>query len=222
VGRRLGNSAARVAFIVRNQRADAQAKAIDPQRVLLELGSDARSLQQRHQRYATLGTDLTNPAPPAGLAVTAGRDAAAARKCLEKLAPTPRAHVRTYRAARAQACPSACRDRLPKARPVVERCPVAKKVNAASDSQRQHNHPRGPGEAVPGCAAGVPVPAGGVAPRPARADPRGTAAAGGVGPAVAPVAAAARVPAAVAEDLGHGPGPPAGAAGMASGPSIFD
>ncbi|HYT90536.1 MAG TPA: hypothetical protein VEL76_17650, partial [Gemmataceae bacterium] len=57
-------------------------------------------------RRATIGTDLTNPAPPAGLAVTAGRDAAAARKCLENLAPTPRQHVRTYRADRPRRAPA--------------------------------------------------------------------------------------------------------------------
>ena len=201
VARRLGISAEMVGFIVRNQLADAKAKEIDPQRLLLDLGIDELSLKKRHKLYATILTDLTDPEQPEVLAVAEGRDEAAARKCLEKLTPAQRERVQTYRADMAQAFHTACRELLPKARPVVDRFHVAKKFNETIDGQRKKNHPSVQGEAVEGGAAGVPVADVGVPPASAGADRRGETEPGGAVPAATPVAAPVRVPPTVPEDL---------------------
>src|SRR5207248_8792935 len=74
VARRLGISAETVGLIVRNQLADTQAKAIDPQRVVQDVGIDELSLKKRHKLYVTILTDLTNPGRPEVLAVAEGRD----------------------------------------------------------------------------------------------------------------------------------------------------
>src|SRR5205085_5177240 len=139
---------------------------IDPQRVITDVGIDELSLKKRHQLYTTILTDLTNPEQPEVLAVAEGRDEAAARKGLEKLSPAQRQQVRTYRADMAQAFHTACRELLPKARPVVDRFHVAKQFNEAIDGQRKKNHAGVQGEAVQGRAEGVPVAAVGVPPRP--------------------------------------------------------
>src|SRR5437764_6664382 len=162
-------SAEMVGLIVRNQLADARAKEIDPQRVITDVGIDELSLKKRHKLYATILTDLTNPERPEVLAVAEGRDEAAARTCLEKLAEAQRRQVRTYRADRAQAFHNACRGLLPNARPVVDRFHVAKKFNEASDGQRKKNHPGVQGETVEGGAEGVPVADVGVPAGPGRA-----------------------------------------------------
>jgi transposase len=201
VARRLGISAEMVGLIVRNQLADAKAKDIDPQRVITDVGIDELSLKKRHKLYATILTDLTDPEHPEVLAVAEGRDEAAARKCLGKLAQRQREQVRTYRADMAQAFHTACRGLLPKARPVVDRFHVAKKFNEAIDGQRKKNHAGVQGEAIQGRAEGVPVVDVGVPPRPEGTGGGGEAEAGGAVPALAPVAAAVRVPAAVPEDL---------------------
>jgi transposase len=156
VARRLGISAEMVGLIVRNQLAEARAKQVDPARRLTDLGIDELSLKKRHKLYATILTDLTDPEQPEVLAVADGRDEAAARKCLEKLAAAQRQQVRTYRADMAPAFHSACRDLLPKARAVVDRFHVAKKFNEAIDGQRKKNHPGVQGEAVEGRAQGIP------------------------------------------------------------------
>ena len=137
VARRLGISAETVALIVRNQLADAKAKQVDPRRVITDTGIDELSLKKRHRLYATILTDLTDPDRPEVLAVAAGRDEAAARQCLEKLAETQREAVRTYRADMSAAYHKACGDLLPKAKAVVDRFHVAKKFNEAIDSQRK-------------------------------------------------------------------------------------
>jgi transposase len=139
VARRLGISAETVGLIVRNQLLDAKAKEIDPQRRVSDVGIDELSLKKRHKLYATLLTDLTDPERPEVLAVADGRDEAAARKCLEKLALVQRQQVRTYRADMAPAFHAACRDLLPKAQAVVDRFHVAKKFNEAIDGQRKKN-----------------------------------------------------------------------------------
>jgi transposase len=180
VARRLGISAEMVGLIVRNQLADAKAKQVDPQRVVTDLGIDELSLKKRHKLYATLLTDLTDPDRPEVLAVAEGRDEAAARKCLEKLAAAQRQQVRTYRADMAQAFHSACRELLPKAQPVVDRFHVAKKFNEAIDGQRKKNHPDVQGEAVEGRAQGVPRLDVGVPPGPADVVAQGEGQAGGV------------------------------------------
>lgn len=167
VARRLGISAEMVALIVRNQLADAHAKQVDPQRPVTDVGIDEISLKKRHQLYATILTDLTNPEQPEVLAVADGRDEAAARKCLEKLGETQRQQVRTYRADMAQAFHNACRALLPKAKPVVDRFHVAKLFNKAIDAQRKKNHAGVQGEVVEGAAEGVPLADVGVPPGPA-------------------------------------------------------
>jgi transposase len=137
VARRLGISAEMVDLIVRHQLADTQAKQVNPQRQIRDVGIDELSLKKRHQRYATILTDLTNPDQPEVLAVVEGRDEAAARKCLEKLTPAQRQQVRTYRADMAVAFHNAGRALLPNARPVVDRFHVAQKFNEAIDGQRK-------------------------------------------------------------------------------------
>jgi len=126
VARRLGLSAEMVALIVRNQLADGQAKQVDPQRPITDVGIDEISPKKRHKLYATILTDLTNPEQPEVLAVADGRDEAAARKCLEKLSAAQRQQAQTYRADMAQAFHNACRALLPKAKAVVDRFHVAK------------------------------------------------------------------------------------------------
>jgi transposase len=201
VARRLGISAEMVGLIVRHQLADAKAKDVDPQRVVTDVGIDELSLKKRHQLYATILTDLTNPDRPEVLAVAEGRDEAAARKCLEKLAPAQRQQVRTYRADMADAFHNACRALLPNAKPVVDRFHVAKKFNEAIDGQRKKNHAGVQGETVEGPAQGVPVADVGVPPGPGGVDGRAAAAAGAVVRPAPPAAGAVPVPGAFPGDL---------------------
>jgi transposase len=201
VARRLGIAAETVGLIVRHQLADARAKEVDPQRRISDVGIDELSLKKRHKLYATILTDLTDPEQPEVLAVADGRDEAAARQCLEKLAPAQRQGVQTYRADMAQAFHNACRDLLPEARPVVDRFHVARRFNEAIDGQRKKNHPGVQGEVVPGPAAGVSLSDVGVPPGPAGVVPAGQAEAGRAVRETAPAAGAVRVPAAVPEDL---------------------
>ena len=93
--RRRGISAERVGLIVHNPLADAKDKEVDPQRLLTDLGIDEVSLKKRHQLYATILTDLTNSQQPEVLAVAQGKDEAAARQCLEKMAAPQRQRVQT-------------------------------------------------------------------------------------------------------------------------------
>ncbi len=139
VARRLGISAETVGLIVRNQLADTQAKTIDPQRVIQDVGIDELSLKKRHKLYVTILTDLTNPDRPEVLAVTAGRDAAAAQQCLEKLSAAQRLQVHTYRADMGPAFHAACRGLLPNAQAVIDRFHVAKKFNEVVDQERKKN-----------------------------------------------------------------------------------
>jgi transposase len=201
VARRLGISAEMVALIVRNQLADARAKEIDPRRGITDVGIDELSLKKRHQLYATILTDLTNPEQPEVLALAEGRDEAAARKCLEKLALPQRQQVRTYRADMAQAFHNACRELLPGARAVVDRFHVAKKFNEAIDGQRKKNHAGVQGEAVEGRAEGVSLLVVGVPPGPAGAEQGSQAEARGVVPPGARAAKSVRLPGTVPADL---------------------
>jgi transposase len=188
VARRLGISAEMVGFIVRHQLADARAKDIDPQRLITDVGIDELSLKKRHKLYATILTDLSDPDRPEVLAVAEGRDEAAARKCLEKLAPAQRQGVQAYRADMGPAFHAACRELLPNATPVVDRFHVAKKFNEAIDGQRKKNHAGVQGEAVAGPAEGVSRADVGVPAGPAGANGGAEAA---VGRVVCPAAAAA-------------------------------
>jgi transposase len=201
VARRLGISAEMVALIVRNQLADAKAKQVDPQRRITDVGIDELSLKKRHKLYATILTDLTNPEQPEVLAVADGRDEAAARQCLEKLAEPQRQQVQTYRADMAQAFHNACRALLPKAKPVVDRFHVAQLFNKAIDGQRKKNHPGIQGQAVEGAAEGVPLADVGVPAGPADVVAPGDAEAGSVVCETPAVADAVRVSAAIPKDL---------------------
>ena len=201
VGRRLGISAEMVGLIVRHQLADAKAKDVDPRRAVTDVGIDELSLKKRHKLYATILTDLSDPDRPEVLAVAEGRDEAAARKCLEKLAPAQREGVQAYRADMGPAFHAACRELLPNATPVVDRFHVAKRFNEAIDGQRKKNHAGVQGEAVAGGAEGVSVADVGVPAGPARPHGGGEAAAGGVIPAAAAAPAAVRDPGAVQAGL---------------------
>lgn len=201
VARRLGISAETVGLIVRNQLADAKAKEIDPQRVIADVGIDELSLKKRHKLYATILTDLTDPQRPEVLAVAEGRDEAAARNCLEKLAPAQRQQMQSYRADMAQAFHNACRELLPNAKAVVDRFHVAKHFNEAIDGQRKKNHAGVQDEALEGRAEGVSLLDVGVSPQPPGVDVGGEAAVGDLVPASAPAADPARVPGTVPADL---------------------
>jgi transposase len=166
VARRLGIAAETVGLIVRNQLADARAKQVDPHRVITDVGIDELSLKKRHKLYVTILTDLTNPERPEVLAVAAGRDEAAGRKCLEQLSQAQRQQVQTYRADMGQPFHAACRGLLPHARAVIDRFHVAKKFNEAVDRERGKNHPGLQGEVVEDPAEGVPVADVGVPPQP--------------------------------------------------------
>lgn len=114
VARRLGISAETVSRIVKNQLQDA--RNIDPQRVIVNVGMDEISLKKRHKLYVTLLTDLSDPERPRLLAVKAGRDEAAGRACLECLTAEQRAQVRSYRVDMGASFNKACQELLPHAR----------------------------------------------------------------------------------------------------------
>jgi hypothetical protein len=214
VARRIGISAETVGLIVRNQLSDAQAKQVDPRRVIQDVGIDELSLKKRHKLYVTILTDLTDPERPEVLAVAQGRDEAAGRACLDKLTAEQRQQVRTYRADMGPAFHAACRDRLPNARAVVDRFHVAKKFNEAVDRERGKNHPGLQGPADQGPAEGIPVLDVGVPAGPGGSDGGGEGQAGGTVREAAPAPDAVRDPGAVPEDLRHGPGSAESPAGV--------
>jgi transposase len=201
VARRLGIAAETVGLIVRNQLADAKAKQVDPQRVIIDVGIDELSLKKRHKLYVTILTDLTNPERPEVLAVAPGRDEAAGRQCLEKLSAEQQRQVQTYRADMGQSFHNACRALLPNAKPVVDRFHVAKLFNEAVDRERKKNHPGLQGEAVQGGAQGVPLADVGVPPQPAGPVRGGEGEAGRVVREAAPAADSVRDPGAVPAEL---------------------
>jgi transposase len=186
VARRLGISAEMVRLIVHHQLADAQAKQVDPQRQVSDVGIDELSLKKRHKLYVTILTDLTDPERPEVLAVAQGRDEAAARQCLEKLSAEQRQQVQTFRADMAVAYHNACRELLPAAQPVVDRFHVARAFNEAIDRQRKKNH-AGVQEAIDSIGAeGLSDPDVGVPQGPERPDRGGAPGVGGVVPDAAP------------------------------------
>jgi transposase len=135
VARRLGISAETVERIVENQLAED--RAIDPQRVITDIGLDELSLKKRHRLDVTLLTDLSDPARPQILAVARGQDTAAALKCLDLLTEEQRQQVRTHRVDMGSADPAACATRLKSSRAVTDRFHVAKKFNEAVDALRK-------------------------------------------------------------------------------------
>jgi transposase len=138
VARRLGISAETVGRIVRNQLQDA--KAIDPNRVITDLGIDELSLKKRHKLYVAVLTDLSDPDRPRLLTVKQGRDEAAGRACLECLTPKQREQVRSYRVDLGASFNKACQELLPNADGVADRFHVAKLWNDALDGLRKKNH----------------------------------------------------------------------------------
>jgi transposase len=201
VARRLGISAETVGLIVRNQLTDTKAKAIDPRRVIQDVGIDELSLKKRHKLYVTILTDLSNPDRPEVLAVAEGRDEAAGRQCLEKLSAEQQRQVHTYRADMGPAFHAACRDLLPSARAVIDRFHVAQKFNEAVDRERKKNHAGLQAEALEGAAEGVSLVDVGVPAEPHGPDRAGEGQTGGVVCAVAPTAAAVRDPGTLPGDL---------------------
>lgn len=185
VARRLGISAETVARIVQYQIADA--KTVDPQRVFTDLGMDELSLKKRHKLYATLLTDLSDPANPRIVAVAKGKDEAAGLECLDKLSATQRDAVKTYRVDMGPAFAKACKARLQNAKAVVDRFHVAQKFNDAIDGERKKNHARLQEEADASGAESVSVVDVGISPRPETPDAQG---AGPVAGIVRPVASA--------------------------------
>jgi transposase len=135
VARRLGISAETVEHIVENQLAED--RRIDPQRVITDIGLDELSLKKRHRLYVTLLTDLSDPARPQILAVTRGKDTAAAMKCLDLLSEEQRQQIRTHRVDMGSAYPAACAARLKNSRAVTDRFHVAKKFNEGVDALRK-------------------------------------------------------------------------------------
>lgn len=178
VGRRLGISAETVALIVKNQLA--QAKPIDPQRVIRHIGMDELSLKKRHKLYVTLMTDLTDPDHPQLLAVASGRDEAAGRECLSRLAEDQRAGVETYRVDMGAAYNAACTALLPKAKVIIDRFHVAQHFNKAIDAWRKKNHAGLQGEVVEGRSQSISVDDVGISPPTREPEPGRARAVGGV------------------------------------------
>jgi transposase len=135
VARRLGISAEMVATITKHQLQSEQ--DIDPERGITDVGIDEISLKKRHKLYATILTDLTDPNQPCVLAVAAGKDQAAAEKCLERLSKSQRRQVRTHRTDMSAAYLAACRKQLPKSQSVIDRFHVAKQLGEAVDRVRK-------------------------------------------------------------------------------------
>jgi transposase len=135
VARRLGSSAEMVATIVEHQLA--QEQQIDPQRQITDVGLDEISLKKGHKLYATVLTDLTDPTRPRVLAVAAGKDQAAAEKCLDQLTAAQRDGVRSHRTDMSPAFTAAGAAKLRHSRQVIDRFHVAKKLGEVVDRVRK-------------------------------------------------------------------------------------
>lgn len=132
----LSIDAGTVERIVEQQIQDAQAKAVDPQRVVVDVGIDEFSLRKGHKLYATLLWDLTNPQQPWLLAAEEGKDEAAVHRCLRKLTDAQRQQVRTLRSDMGAAMLSA-KKLLPNAQSVIDRFHVAMKLGKVADGLRK-------------------------------------------------------------------------------------
>lgn len=137
VARQLSIAAETVERIAQNRIADAKAQQVDPKRVVRNIGLDEISLKKGHKAYATILTDLTNPAQPEVLAVAKGRDEAAAEQCLAVLSPEQRAQVATHSTDMGPAYLAACRRLLPNSQSVIDRFHVAKKLGEVTDGLRK-------------------------------------------------------------------------------------
>jgi transposase len=195
VARRLGISAETVARIVQYQ--ISAAKTIAADRVITDIGMDELSLKKRHRLYATLMTDLSDPARPQILAVAKGKDEAAANACLDKLSEAQQAQVKTFRVDMGAAFGKACKAKLKHAKAVVDRFHVAQKFNDAIDAERKKNHARVQEETDAEGAEGVSVANVGIPERPAGPDAQGTATIGRVVRALTATETAVRVESAI-------------------------
>jgi transposase len=137
VAEQWGVSAETVERIVKNRIEDSKGKKIDPERKIENVGMDEISLRKGHKAYATLLTDLTDPAKPEVLAVAKGRDEAAAKQCLEMLSPAQRAAVRTHSTDMGASYLKACAALLPNSQSVIDRFHVAKKLGEVADGLRK-------------------------------------------------------------------------------------
>jgi transposase len=137
VARQLGIAAETVERIASNRIDDARAKQVDPGRVVKNIGLDEISLKKGHKAYATILTDLTDPANPEVLAVAKGRDEQAAEQCLAVLSPEQRGQVATHNTDMSPAYLAACRSLLPNSQSVVDRFHVAKKLGEVTDGLRK-------------------------------------------------------------------------------------
>jgi transposase len=135
VARRLGISAEMVASIVTHRLQDVQ--RIDPERTITDVGFDEISLKKRHKLYVTILTDLSDPKSPRILAVTKGRDQAAAEECLKRLSPEQRAQVRTHRTDMSASFTAAGKAQLPHSQQVIDRFHVAQKLGEVVDRVRK-------------------------------------------------------------------------------------
>lgn len=135
VGRRLGISAEMVDTIVQHQLDEHT--PLDAQRPITDVGVDEISLRKGHKLYATVLTDLSDPAAPRVLAVAEGRDQAAAEKCLERLSPAQRAQVQTHRTDMSPSFTAACRAKLPNSQQVIDRFHVAQNLGEVVDGVRK-------------------------------------------------------------------------------------
>jgi transposase len=137
VAQRLGVSAETVEHIVRNVMEDSRAKQIDPARKFERLGMDEISLRKGHKGYATILTDLSDPAKVEILALAKGRDEAAANACLDRLSPEQRLAVRFHHTDMSPAFLKACATLLPNSKSVIDRFHVAKKLGEVADTLRK-------------------------------------------------------------------------------------
>ena len=137
VAQRLGISAETVERIVGNLLEDSRAKKIDPARTFERLGMDEISLRKGHKGYATILTDLSNPAKVEILAVAKGRDEEAGNACLNGLSPEQRLAVQFHHTDMSPAFLKACATLLPNSKSVIDRFHVAKKLGEVADTLRK-------------------------------------------------------------------------------------
>jgi len=137
VAKQLSIAVETVERIVKNRIQDAKAKQIDPERKVERIGMDEISLRKGHKGYATILTDLTDPARPEILAMAKGRDEAAAKACLEVLTPQQRDAVAFHHTDMGPAFLAACAAGLPNSTSVIDRFHVAKKLGEVADALRK-------------------------------------------------------------------------------------
>jgi transposase len=137
VAKQLGISVETVERIVKNRIQDAKGKQIDPQRTVERIGMDEISLRKGHKGYATILTDLSDPARPEILAMAKGRDEAAAKTCLEVLTPEQRDAVGFHHTDMGPAFLAACEEGLKNSKSVIDRFHVAKKLGEVADELRK-------------------------------------------------------------------------------------